>query len=375
MKEQAIHLTKKDVNTVNLHARYYEYGDITYNYADIVSFPLPGETGMNRFLPLLPVEQIKVEIPGKQLGDTDLQKANKLGQRVGLNNFWIKREDQNPTSCLKDRESAIVISAAVEKGESEVYIVSSGNAALSTAAYAHEAGIPCTCYVPEKTTKDKMDLIKKYGGELKTIPGFYEDVYRTVVDADPPGWNVTTGQNEYRVEGIKTISYELYEQLGEVPDVIVIPSGNGGAITGVWKGFVELKKMGITDKLPQMVSVQIKDAAPFAVAFANKEDFVVLGDIEDSIAEGIVAQESYCSPKAMKALHNSGGYVIEVTDEEIKRALKSVIELENFIPEPTSAAVYAALPKLKNAPDALVVAINTGGGEKMKNEIMKLINE
>jgi len=121
-----------------------------------------------------------------------------------------------------------------------------------------------------------------------------------------------------------------------------------------------------------MVSVQVKGAAPFSEALARKQDFVVLGEIEDSIAEGIVAQESYASPKAIAALHDSGGYVVEVTDHEIKVALKAAITLESFVPEPTSAAAYAALPKLKVSRDALIVAINTGTGIKMLDEIAEL---
>ncbi len=326
---------------------------------------------MERFLPLLPIEGIEVELPGR-VGDTPLQRAIKLGQAVGLTNLWIKHEETNPTGCLKDRESAVVISSAVEQGIQSVYVISSGNAALSTAAYAQKAGIECTCYIPEKTSPGKQDLIRLYGAKIVTIPGFYEDVYRQVVDMNPPGWNVTTGQNEIRIEGAKTIAYEMFEQLGRVPDVIVIPSGNGGGLAGIWKGFIELQNLSLITKLPQMVSVQVKDAAPFAVAMKTGEDFSVLGTIDDSIAEGIVAQESYCSPKAMAALRESGGYVVQVTDDEIITALKAVIQLESLVPEPTSAAAYAALSKLQVDPNALVVAVNTGSGMKMLDEVVAL---
>lgn len=362
--------TIKDMSETS-DAKYYEYKDIAYVYEHIQQFPLSGKVGLDRFLPLLPINEVVVELPG-QVGDTPLQQAKKLGEHVGLSNLWIKHEETNPTGCLKDRESAVVISAAVEKGIDSVYVISSGNAALSTAAYANKAGIYCTCYVPEKTSQGKQDLIRLYGADIITIPGFYEDVYRKVVDMDPPGWNVTTGQNEIRIEGVKTISYELIEQFKKVPDVIVVPCGNGGALAGIWKGFVELKKLGKIEKLPQMVAVQVKGAAPFSVALAKKQDFVLLGDIEDSIAEGIVAQESYCSPKAIVALHDSHGYVIEVTDEEIKAALKTVIQLESFVTEPTSAAAYAALPKLQCESDAFVVAVNTGSGMKMLEEVVEL---
>lgn len=354
-------------------SKYYEFTDFTYNYGQISEFPLTNKTGLSRFLPLLPIENLVTTIPG--LGNTPIEKAQKFGAKVGLKNLWIKREDLNPTGCFKDRESAVVISAAKEKGYKNVYVVSSGNAALSTAKFAQEAGINCTCYVPEKTSQEKKDLILKYGAKLNTIEGFYEDVYRKVVDMNPAGWNVTSGQNPYRIEGGKTMAYEIFEQLGKAPDVIVIPCGNGGCLGATWKGFVELKKLGKIDKLPQMVGVQIKGAAPIKLAFEQKKPFVVLGEIDDSIAEGIVAQESYNSPQAVNALLESNGYVVEVEDSEIVKALKTIIDLENIVPEPTAAATFAGLSKIKSEPDALVVAVNTGDGKKMIDEIKHLIGK
>lgn len=353
--------------------KYYEFTDFVYDYANIEQFPLSGKKGMSRFLPLLPVELIYTKI--KNLGNTPLEKAKNFGAEVGLSNLWIKREDLNPTGCFKDRESAVIISAAIEKGHKSVYIVSSGNAALSTAKFAKEAGIECTCYVPEKTSQEKKDLITKFGAKLETIPGFYEDVYRTVVDMNLPGWNVTSGQNSYRIEGGKTMAYEMYEQLVKVPDVIVIPSGNGGCLAATWKGFVELKKIEKIDKLPKMVCVQIAGAAPIKTALEQNKPYVVLGEIEDSVAEGIVAQESYNSPQAVQALKDSGGYVIEVSDSEVINALKTIIKTESIVPEPTAAATFAALYKLKESKDALIVAVNTGDGKKMMDEINHLIQD
>jgi len=354
-------------------SKYYEFTDFIYDYGQISEFPLKDKTGLNRFLPLLPVEKVHTQIEG--LGNTPLEKADKFGAVVGLSNLYIKREDLNLTGCFKDRESAVVISAAIEMGHKVIYVVSSGNAALSTAKFAKEFGIDCTCYVPEKTSPEKKDLIVKYGAKLETIEGFYEDVYRKVVDMNPAGWNVTSGQNPYRIEGGKTMAYEIFEQLGKVPDVIVIPSGNGGCLGATWKGFVELKKLGKIDKLPQMVCVQIKGASPIKTAFEQKKPFVVLGEIEDSIAEGIVAQESYNSPQAVEALLESGGYVVEVEDKEVIEALKTIIETEGIIPEPTAAATFAGLYKIKIKPNDLVVAVNTGDGKKMMDEINHLLGK
>ena len=365
--------TKTELNGgTNAADKYYEFKDIIYDYSRVKIFPLPGEKGLEKYLPLLPVERVYTEIEG--VGNTPLVRAHNFGKVVGISDLWIKREDLNPTGCFKDRESAVIISAALENGHKSVYIVSSGNAALSTARFAAEAGIECTCYVPKKTSQEKKDLIVEYGAKLELIPGFYEDVYRAVVDRNLAGWNVTSGQNPYRIEGGKTMAYEIFEQLGVVPDVIVIPSGNGGCLAATWKGFVELKKLGKTDKLPKMVCVQITGAAPIKTAFEQNKPYVVLGDIEDSVAEGIIAQESYNSPQAVQALKDSGGYVIEVNDAEVVSALKTIIETEGIIPEPTAAATFAALYKLKEK-DALVVAVNTGDGKKMMDEVNHLINK
>ncbi len=353
--------------------RYYEFTDIDYDCGAINQFPLLGEKGIDRFLPLLPVEKIHTKIEG--LGDTPLERAVDFGKEVGLSNLWIKREDLNPTGCFKDRESAVIVSAAIERGHNSVYVISSGNAALSTTKFATEAGIECICIVPEKTSQEKKDLILKFGARLEQVPGFYEDVYRTVVDRNLASWNVTSGQNPYRIEGGKTMAYEMFEQLGEVPDVIVIPSGNGGCLAATWKGFVELKKLGKINKLPKMVCVQIAGAAPIKIALEQDLPYVVLGEIEDSIAEGIVAKESYNSPQAVQALKESGGHVIEVDNAEIIHALKTIIKTEGIIPEPTAAATFAALYKLDEPKDALVVAVNTGDGTKMMDEINHLTRE
>lgn len=353
---------------------YYEFEDIVYSYSEIKQFPLPGKIGLEKYLPLLPLisEGLAVTMHNGE-GNTPLYLAPKLGQIYGLSDVYIKHEEYNPTGCFKDRESAVVMSSAVERGIDKVFVISSGNAALSTAAYAQIAGIECHCYVPEKTSHEKQDLIRLFGAQLHLLPGFYEDVYRRVIQENPTGWNVTTGQNEIRTEGDKTIAYEIFEQLGRVPNTIAVPCGNGGCLAGIWKGFKELQLLGKIDCLPQMVAVQVKNASPFKIALEQGTPYAILGDIEDSLAEGIVAQESYSSPKATLALRESGGYVVEVTDEEIKEALRLVIKQESVVPEPTSAAVYAALPKLRNKPDDRIVLINTGSGYKFLSEIAKLV--
>lgn len=308
-------------------------------------------------------------------GNTALLPAGTyLKQWSGFKQLWIKHEEWNPTGCFKDRESAVVVSKALELGYKTVVVASSGNAALSTAAYAQVAGLVCEVFIPRKTAKAKKQLIRLFGAKLHEIPGFYEDVYRYLVDHPVKNaWNVTSGQNWWRVEGNKKIATEIYEQLGCVPDLVVVPVGNGGCLAGIWKGFEELKQAFKIDKTPRMIAVQVEGAAPLKTAVELGKDWVNLEQIEDSVAEGIVAAESYCSPKAVKAIIQSGGEVVTVTDQEIVAALGLLVKKECLVTEPTSAAAFAGLKKIKPRQGLKVVVVNTGSGMKMLGEIMKLI--
>lgn len=287
---------------------------------------------------------------------------------------WIKHEERNPTGCFKDRESAVVVSRAIALGYKKIVVVSSGNAALSTAAYAQKVGLDCIAYVPEKTTLAKKNLIKLFGATICEISGFYEDVYRYVVDNPIDGaWNVTSGQNPWRVEGNKSIAYEIVDQLGHAPDVVVVPAGNGGCLAGIWRGFYEMVEAKKSDKIPVMIGVQVEGAAPIQAAILKKAKWINLGSVSDSVAEGIVAAESYCSPKAVEAIKESGGKVVVVSDHEIIDSMRELIEKESIVTEPTSAAAFAGLKKIEIDKSAEVVVINTGSGMKMLDEISSLI--
>lgn len=353
----------------NAPYHYYEYDFWHPTFSSIRDFPV-SKTGLNRYSPLLPIE-ISVSL-GE--GNTVLLPASeKLMQWCGLTELWIKHEEMNPTGCFKDRESALVISAAKAAGRKSVEIVSSGNAALSTAAYARKANIDCVAYVPRMTSQEKIDLIKFFGATLHTLPGNYEEIYRRVARWDSDSWNVTSGQNYIRTEANKTIAYEIWEQYG-APDVLVVPAGNGGCLAGIWRGFWDLQKLGKINRTPCMVAVQVENAAPLQRALGAGVNIAIVPNAPDSIAEGIVAQESYCSPKAIQAIKESEGLVITVTDEEIMSALGSVVQYESIVAEPTSAAAFAALPKLPpQLKSKRVVCLNTGSGMKMISKLASIL--
>lgn len=350
---------------------YYEFDFWNPNLAGLDEFPVK-EIGLNRYRPLLPAK-ITVSL-GE--GNTPLLKASdSLIEYFGLANLWIKHEEMNPTGCFKDRESALTVSMAKQNGIKSVVIASSGNAALSTAAYAKKARIECIAYIPKKTTREKKQLIQLFGAKLKTVSGNYEKVYRKLADLATSSWNVTSGQNYLRTEGDKTIAYEIWEQVG-VPDAVVVPAGNGGCLAGIWKGFWDLKQIGKTTKIPRMIAVQVKGAAPLEKALRENLETALIINASDSIAEGIVAEESYCLPKAIQAIKESQGAVITVTDREILEALATLTKYESFISEPTSAAAFAALPKLPSElQDKQIVCVNTGSGMKMISKITKILND
>lgn len=351
---------------MNKNNKYYEYDWCQINYRNIKQFPLTGNSIWERYKPLIGV---RVNITLGE-GNTPLLTASEdLKKWSGFTNLWIKHEELNPTGCFKDRESAVVLSKVKRDRINKVSIVSSGNAALSTAAYAQIAKLKCDVYIPRKTSAAKKQLIKIYGAILYEIPGFYEDVYRYVVDHPTNSCNVTSGQNKWRVEGNKTITYEIWEQMGYAPDIVVVPAGNGGCLAGIWKGFEELRIIGKTKNTPRIVAVQIEGAAPLKEAIRQHKQWINLGKVNDSIAEGIVAAESYCSPKAIEAITKSNGRVVTVNDTEVLNALSILTSKESLITEPTSAAAFAGLKKLSYDPNSHIVIINTGSGMKMISEI------
>lgn len=349
------------------HSPYYGYLTVMYEN-DSVNFEKNSLGGTwEKYLDLLPINSFSVTFNEQR---TPLMKVKRLGDKFGFSDVFVKDESKNPSGSFKDKESSMVVNFAIEKQISQIFTVSSGNAAVSTAAYAQKAGIYCDCLVSNHLSVGKRFLIGLYGGKIHEHEGSYEEIYRYAIDSKYNGWNVTPGINPLKDEGIKIIGFEVFEQLG-VPDVIVVPSGNGTLLYGLYKAFVELKYYGFVDKLPQMIGVQIKGASPLKIALETNTDYEILTDIPESLAEGIVAQESYSSPKALLALQDTNGLIIEVTDKEIMDAIGYAISLESLIPEPTSGAVFAALPKLDVPKNSKIVLVQSAGGMKNLKEIMK----
>lgn len=350
------------------HDPYYEYIEVLYDYAKISK--LPAEKRLDALYNSTPLQTKPLSL-GE--GNTPLIKLNGFFSKNSKNKIYVKNEGQNPTGSFKDRESSFIVSRAKEKNIENVFIVSSGNAALSAAVYANKTGIFCECFVPKTVSRSKKLMLKLYNSSYHLVDGDYEEHYRKAIDNPPANsWNITSGYNFFREEGSKRIAYEIWQKIG-VPDLIIIPIGNGTLFSAIYKGFSELKQVKLTEKIPQLIGVQVKNASPIAEAIKQKSDFVILKSVPDSIAEGIVARESYSAPKVIRALKESRGKLIEVTEKEIRLALKNIINEESLTPEPTSATVYAALEKI-NSKDKTIACIQTGNGMKNLEEILEIIN-
>lgn len=367
IKCNIVYPLSKDILNCTKHSPYYSYLTFRYEYEKIKLFKNKDNSPWERYLNLLPVESLQVNFNEQK---TPLIKLNKYAKKYDITEVYVKDESKNPTGSFKDKESICAINKALEWGVDKVFVVSSGNAAVSTAAYAQKAGISCECIVSKHLSAGKRFLIDLYGAKLIKRDGNYESLYRSVIDKKVKGWNCTPGINPFKEEGIKIIGFEIWEDIG-VPDAIVVPCGNGTLLYGVYKAFKELQLIGLIDRLPKMIGVQVKNANPLKVAYETKKEYVALRSIPESIAEGILAQESYSSPKVMLALSETKGMIIEVDESEIKKSLSEIVQLESLIPEPTSAVIYAATSKLGSRVGKKVVLVQTASGMKNLKEIME----
>ncbi|MGQ9545453.1 MAG: threonine synthase [Candidatus Bathycorpusculaceae bacterium] len=284
-------------------------------------------------------------------GGTPLLKSGKLAKKLKIENLLLKNEAQNPTGSFKDRESLLAINKALQFGKKKVSCVSSGNAASSISAYAARAGLDCFVFMPATTSEGKVSQCSVYGAKTFVLNGIYEEIFEVEIEA-VKGLDIlesSPGHNRFRVEGDKTLAYEICEQLGwRAPEWIIDNVGNGTHLYGMWKGFKELKDLGFIEDLPRMVATGPEGGAPIVAGFKNG-DVIPLESCEESIAEGLIGRWSYDAPLALKALKESKGYAEYVSDEEILKAMSLLARLEGIFGEPSGLACVAALPKLLEA--------------------------
>ncbi|MDR1970525.1 MAG: threonine synthase [Treponema sp.] len=321
-----------------------------------------------RYRDFLPIAA-EAKLSPLRVGWSPLYRADKLGEALGLKNLYIKDDGLNPTSSLKDRASAVAVVRAVHAGKDTVACSSTGNAASSLAGNAAAGGLRSFIFVPDRAPAGKLIQLLIFGAIVVRVKGDYGDAFRLSAQAiEKYGWyNRNAAINPYLSEGKKTVSFEIAEQLDfKVPDYLAVSVGDGCTIAGIWKGFKDLYAIGLIDRLPRLISVQAEGCCPINRALANGLPLAPMEEhtMADSIAVGVPRN----GEKAIRAIRESGGIAVNVSDEEIMEAMRLLGSLAGVFGEPAGAAATAGLKKAVGQGltpgDALAVSVVTGNGLK-----------
>jgi threonine synthase len=324
-----------------------------------------------RYREVLPVEKDE-NIVSLGEGWTPLLRAKRLGKRVKVHELYIKDESQNPTQSFKARGMTTAVSMAKELGATKLAVPSAGNAAGALAAYAARAGLKSYIFMPRDTPRANVVECEQTGARVTLMDGLITDCGAEVAKRkEKEGWfDVSTLKEPYRVEGKKTLGYELAEQMNWVlPDVIIYPTGGGTGLIGMWKAFAEMEQMGwIGSKRPRMVTVQAAGCAPIVRAFEEGKRFADEFPNAATTASGLRVPKAIGDFLILDALRESGGTAVAVTDEELIAATAEIGAAEGIFCAPEGAACLPALQQLVesgevNANDR-VVLFNTGSGVK-----------
>jgi len=324
-----------------------------------------------RYLPVLPV-RTRESIVSLGEGMTPLISTKRLGASVGAEQLWVKDEGLNPTGSFKARGMTAAISMARELGIRKIAIPSAGNAASAAAAYAAAAGIEAHIFMPVDVPRANYIECKALGAHVTLVEGLISDCARIVAERkEQEGWfDMSTLKEPYRIEGKKTMGYEVAEQFGwDLPDAILYPTGGGVGLIGMWKAFDELEQLGwIGSRRPKMIAVQAEGCQPVVRAFERGESRTEFWQGASTIAAGLRVPKPLGDVLILDALRKSGGTAIAVADSETLTAGVELASLEGIFAAPEGAACVAALRKLVAGgflpPSERIVIYNTGSGLK-----------
>lgn len=359
--------------------------DIVYDY-DYIRTRLTKEKlaarqdhTMWRYRELLPVEEDTPNTP-LRVGWSPLYEEPCLAEQLGLKRLWVKDDGQNPTASLKDRASAMAVAKAREAGAKVIACSSTGNAASSLAGNAAAAGLKTYIFVPSRAPKGKVAQLMTFGATVISVQGSYEETFELSKQAiDRWGWyNRNAAINPYLSEGKKTVALEIMEQLSwQVPDYIAISVGDGCTIAGLWKGLKDLYAIGFIDRLPRLISAQAEGCCPINRAIAENKPWEPMEEntLADSIAVGVPRN----ADKALMAIRESDGIVVNVSDEEIMAAQKLLGRTCGVFGEPAGVTGAAGVKKLCEqgviGKDDTVVSVVTGNGLKDVANAIKAAGE
>jgi len=308
-------------------------------------------------------------------GGTPLVHAERLGEEIGLAHLFIKDESQNPTGSFKSRGMAVAVSMAAALGAKELATPSAGNAGAALAAYAARAGLPAHVVLPRDAPRATAVEAEAFGAELRYVDGLIGDAGRVVAEQCQrhahEGWyDLSTLKEPYRIEGKKTMGYELFEQLdGRLPDVILYPTGGGTGLIGMWKAFDEMEELGFIDShRPRMVAVQATGCAPLVRAMDEGADECTPWENAHTVAPGVRVPKAFGDFLILQALRASQGRAIAVSDARILEGTRTLTRDTGVFACPEAGACYAALQSLVDerwvSGDETVVLFNTASGAK-----------
>jgi threonine synthase len=305
-------------------------------------------------------------------GWTPLLDAPHLAARCGLKQLWIKEESQNPTASFKARGMAVAVAMAKLLGANKLAVPSAGNAAGALAAYAARAGLPAYIFMPKDTPHANIIECRAMGAHVTLVDGLITDCGKEVaLRKEKEGWfDLSTLKEPYRVEGKKTLGYEIAEQLDwKLPDVIVYPTGGGTGLIGMWKAFAEMTELGwITSHRPRLVAVQATGCQPIVSAFAANRRFAEEHRDAKTKAAGLRVPKAIGDFLILDAIRYSRGAAVAVSDAEMLEAAREIGRLEGIFVAPEGGACLAALKQLRVngqiQPEESVVLFNTGSGLK-----------
>ena len=334
---------------------------------------------MWRYRPLLPIENTSV-VPSLTVGWTPIYECKHLTERFGLTQLLIKDDGRNPTASFKDRPSALAVVKAREAGARIITTASSGNAGSALAGMCASVGMRSVIFVPANAPVAKITQLQIYGATVVLVEGNYDQAYDLCIEASRRfGWyQRSTGYNPFTREGKKTAALEIAEQLNwNVPDKVLVSVGDGNIISGLWKGFNDFYRLGFIDRLPQLMGVQSEAAC--SIIDAVNGDGVVREAPAHTVADSINVGKPRDGTMAVRAIRESGGTGVKVSDDEIITAIPALARQTGVFAEPAAAAAYAgfvsACEKGAINSDDRVLVMLTGNGLKDVDTVRRAVSE
>jgi threonine synthase len=352
--------------------------EVRFNLNEVeIDFKLDGrEMRVWKYRSLLPIKSEPVTL---KEGGTPLYRLERVEKELGIRRIYVKHEGLNPSGSFKDRGMTVGVTKALELRKRAVACASTGNTSASMAMYAAKAGLKAYVLLPAgKVALGKVAQALMHGADVIGIRGNFDDALRIVREVcERAGIYLLNSVNPFRLEGQKTIAYEIVDEIG-TPDAVILPIGNAGNISAIFKGFEEFREIGLIDKIPRMIGIQAEGASPVFRAFREGREDIIPFENPETIATAIRIGNPVNAKKALRAVYRSDGLVEVVSDQEIISAQK-ILAKNGIGVEPASAASLAGLIKLSRIGeidrDATVVCIATGNLLKDPETVIKVCGE